>query len=60
MLFLFLQAKMSTGRVPNGDFYKDLVDLTLKSDELDPDKQKEEQRHHPKVDDKTNQVGHYD
>ncbi|KAF0286790.1 N-alpha-acetyltransferase 38, NatC auxiliary subunit [Amphibalanus amphitrite] len=46
---------MSSGRVPNGDFYKDLVDLTLKSDELDPEKQQEDQRQQPKAEDKTNQ-----
>lgn len=46
---------MSSGRVPNGDFYKELVDLTLKSDELDPGKQKEDSRQQAKPQDKLNE-----
>ena len=47
---------MSSGRVPNGDFYKDLVDLTLKSDELDPDKPRDDTRNQAKAEDKLNEV----
>ncbi|XP_037072732.1 N-alpha-acetyltransferase 38, NatC auxiliary subunit-like isoform X2 [Pollicipes pollicipes] len=42
-----LLQKMSSGRVPNGDFYNNLVDMTLKSEEIEAEKQRHDPRQHP-------------